>query len=360
MAERSSVLPSAVHAMSGVVFGSLLLYVLIPPQDMPGPAISSSHYAVTSARLVAPRMSSMTPSVHAAAAELAGSFVQSHRDATTDRYLSACIVTSLKGRVDVSIRSKLYAFLQLLGWSHTDANAFSSRYSLFVASQAQLAALLQRVSSGAMPRTLFDIGSGTGSATAVVASALRLSASHVTVVEDSAPLRHRLAMRGYRALASLDEAAGSKYDAVSLLNVLDRCDDPRALLRGAMGMLSPGGLILLESVLPYCPRVYKGAWGAFEAHRPPRSPLNLSTAFRCHGNKRGLGPKSFSFEVVAAGFVAAAVDGFNLEVVSWTRLPYLGSGGGVSHVVLDAALFVLRARPASPVPRKGAARRWKR
>ena len=110
-------------------------------------------------------------------------------------------------------------------------------------------------------------------------------------------------------------------------------------------MLSPGGLMFLEIVVPFCPRVYEGALGAVEAHRPPRSPLNISTAFRCHGKKHGL--RSKSFEVVAAGFVAAAVDGLNLEVVSWTRLPYLGSGSGVSHVVLDAALFVLRVRHSS-------------
>ena len=145
-------------------------------------------------------------------------------------------------------------------------------------------------------------------------------------------------------MANLAEAASSRYDAIALLNVLDSCDEPQALLRGAAGLLSADGLLLLESVVPFCPRVYKGAWGAVNAHRPPISPLGISAAFRCRGVKFGLA-RGKSFEGVAAGFVAAAVEGLDLEVVAWTRLPYISSGDEwASHDVLDAALFVLRRR----------------
>ena len=89
-------------------------------------------------------------------------------------------------------------------------------------------------------------------------------------------------------------------DAIALLNVLDSCDEPQALLRGAAGLLSAHGLILLESVVPFCPRVYQGEWGAVNAHRPPRSPLGVPAAFRCRGVKFGLA-RGQSFEGVAAG-----------------------------------------------------------
>lgn len=91
--------------------------------------------------------------------------------------------------------------------------------------------------------------------------------------------------------------------------------------------------------------MYSGAWGRVDAHRPPRSPLNISAAFHCRGERQRL--QSKGFELAVAGFVApAAVEGLkplNLEVVAWTRLPYLSSGTTtISHMFLDSALFVLR------------------
>jgi SAM-dependent methyltransferase len=331
----------------------LLFYVSIEPPAKPGPAITSQHYSVNTERLLDPRnfvsivwesreAAESRDLVRAAGSALARSFVQLQRDDTTDKFLEDCNVTSWQGRLDISIRIKQSILLQKLGgWSRTDANAYLRRFSLFVASRPQLVTLLQGVITP--KKTLLDVGAGSGTATAVVASAFGLSASDVTALEDSAPLRRLLAARGYRALATLEEAAGSSYGAVALLNVLDSCDDPKGLLRGATSLLAPNGLVLLESVLPFCPRVYKGKWNRVDAFRPPNTPLNISKAFRCRGVKHGTNVRLF--EVAAAGFVAAAMDGLNLELVAWTRLPYISSGNAVrSHVVLDSALFVLRVR----------------
>lgn len=336
-----------VFVRGSIMLGCLLLYLATPLPAPPGPPITSRRYAVSTAKLLGLHSSLPPPSVRAAAAGLARSFVQSRRDDTTDRFLVACNVTSWTGRLGKSVRGTLSILLQRLSWSRTDANALVQRFSLFVASRSQLVALLQGASVGAPPQTLLDIGAGTGAMTTVLATALGLSPSHVTGLEDSAPLRRRLAARGYRAVASLAEASSSRYDAIALLNVLDSCDEPQALLRGAAGVLSADGVILLESVVPFCPRVYKGAWGVVDAHRPPRSPLGISAAFRCRGVKHGPA-QGKSFEGVAAGFVAGAVEGLDLEVVAWTRLPYISSGDEwASHVVLDSALFVLRRRRTS-------------
>ena len=46
-----------------------------------------------------------------------------------------------------------------------------------------------------------------------------------------------------------------RFGAVSLLNVLDRTDDPRGLLAAASSRLLPGGLLLVATVLPFCDKV---------------------------------------------------------------------------------------------------------
>ncbi len=343
---------SAQDALRLLAFAVLFFGIfLVGPQPSPGPEIGPRYYAVRSSWskvLCRQQVPSLAPAVRTATAELAGLFVQSRRDETTDRFLAACVSKSWTARLGFGFRRRISAVLQLFSWNSYDANAYFDLIHLFVASRSQLAALLHKASLGATPpQTLLDIGANTGSATAEVASALGVSASRVTAVENSVPLRARLAARGYRAVASLDDVAGSKYDAVALLNVMDRCDAPRALLRAAANMLAPNGLMIVESVVPFCPRVYKGAWGLLDAHQPPASPLNVSSAYRCLGGKHGFTSRQ-TFELSSAAFVAAALEGLELEVVSWTRLPYLISGNGIhSHFVLDAALFVLR-RPRAP------------
>lgn len=57
-----------------------------------------------------------------------------------------------------------------------------------------------------------------------------------------------------------------------------------------------------------------------------------------------------SFELAVAAFVASAFDplkpSHGLELVAWTRLPYLSSTVSKTHYVIDSAMFVLkRHRP---------------
>mmetsp|Transcript_44225 Transcript_44225/g.144909 ORF Transcript_44225/g.144909 Transcript_44225/m.144909 type:complete len:236 (+) Transcript_44225:2621-3328(+) len=59
---------------------------------------------------------------------------------------------------------------------------------------------------------------------------------------------HSITIVRLRAHLRLAERGG--VDVVSLLNVLDRCDAPRALLRDAAALLRPGGRLLLALRLP--------------------------------------------------------------------------------------------------------------
>eukprot|EP00931_Biecheleriopsis_adriatica_P063786 TRINITY_DN38696_c0_g1_i1.p1 TRINITY_DN38696_c0_g1~~TRINITY_DN38696_c0_g1_i1.p1 ORF type:complete len:487 (-),score=73.62 TRINITY_DN38696_c0_g1_i1:6-1394(-) len=168
-----------------------------------------------------------------------------------------------------------------------------------------------------------------------------ISAAQVTVVEHSRPRKRRLSARGFRAVDDLDQipTSASLFDMVALLNVLDRCDSPDSLLETSLRHVSPGGLLLVAIVLPFCDMVKEGQRGQVAAGRAPHNPLRIYKKAKCNAKPPA------SFELAAAAFVAAAVHAHSLEVLSWTRLPYLASGDRKHQwFSLDSALFLLRRR----------------
>lgn len=219
---------------------------------------------------------------------------------------------------------------------------------MFVASAAQLRRLLDV--AGAEPPSavsLLDIGAGQGSPTAMFAAALHVPASRVAVIESSAPLRRSLRASGYTAAAGFGQLRShvGTFGAVSLLNVLDRCDDPHSVLAAAVAALRPSqdSLLFVATVLPFCARVYEGALGKLHASRPPIVSLRLPPPYHCHsGPPFGLIGRP-SFEQHAAAFAAEAFRSLPLRVMAWTRLPYLSSGDlGRSYYYLPNVLFMLR------------------
>ena len=316
--------------------------------------------------------------------QLAATFVPSQRDGTTDRFLAAAARDGCDASRLAAARRDRTRFLdaqRLRGWSRTDASAAFLNMTLLVASPEQLRRVLARADeelesgrreggtasasveaaaptttlTNAAPTTLtlLDIGAGRGEATAALASALGVRDQDVTVMESAAQIRSRLAAeRGYRAVSSFDElGAGQTFGAVAMLNVLDRCDDPRGLLRSAMSALRPGGLLLIATVLPFCPLVYQGAVGKVGAHRPPTRPLRLPHGLRCGAAKDTghLGRGTFARHL--SGFVSATVGALPLRLQAWTRVPYLCSGTTeATYYHLDNALLVLRRTQATVPP----------
>ena len=314
--------------------------------------------------------------------QLAATFVPSQRDGTTDRFLAAAARDGCDASRLAAARRDRTRFLEaqrLRGWSRTDASAAFLNMTLLVASPEQLRRVLARADeelesgrreggaasasveaaaptttlTNAAPTTLtlLDIGAGRGEATAALASALGVRDQDVTIMESAAQIRSRLAAeRGYRAVSSFDElGAGQTFGAVAMLNVLDRCDDPRGLLRSAVSALRPGGLLLIATVLPFCPLVYQGAVGKVGAHRPPTRPLRLPHGLRCGAAKDTghLGRGTFARHL--SGFVSATVGALPLRLQAWTRVPYLCSGTTeATYYHLDNALLVLR-RTQAPV-----------
>ncbi len=209
--------------------------------------------------------------------------------------------------------------------SDFDINGWLGTYPMHVLSTPQFEALLgpQRRS------TLLDIGAGRGDVTSQLAALF----DSVTVTETSRPMARRLARAGYRVLEG-DFArfapASERYDVISLLNVLDRCDQPLSLLGAAREALAPGGRLLIALVLPYRPFVYDGGHS-----RPPTERLPIA---------------SERFEGALVEFVDYALRPLGLDIESVSRVPYL-SGGDRQRALyeLDNLIVVCKAGYEVPV-----------
>ena len=126
------------------------------------------------------------------------------------------------------------------------------------------------------------------------------------------------------------------FSHATLLNVLDRCDDPGSLLRTAMEHLQSDGTLVIATVLPFDAKVYEGRvgtkWGRASS-RMPRVPLDVTPTL-LHS----------TFEESAMVFLEAVSRVHSgLKLVRWSRLPYVSSGDPRrTHYVLDMAIMVFR------------------
>ena len=59
-------------------------------------------------------------------------------------------------------------------------------------------------------------------------------------------------------VSEIDQWQNAQYDVISMLNLLDRMEDPLKLLNDVRLSLKPGGTAIVAIVLPYDPYVEKG------------------------------------------------------------------------------------------------------
>ena len=274
--------------------------------------------------------------------ELREKFRALTRDAATDAFLMrASRRPYLVNWGQAAACTFLRKFMSL-----TDANAMLGRGKMHVLSEAHVADLLGRGSrddSSAVLRKnkklLLDVGAGEGEVTEKFRDGGGFDV--VVATEASAPMVRRLRQKAFDVvLESTDvstvtracgEAGGGAarasedgFDCVALLNVLDRCDAPRTLLRQLRELLKDdGGVLVLAVVLPFRPFVEDGA-----EHRAPREALGLDP----HGAWEA-GANQIWTKVLAPS-------GFKLERLA--RVPYI-SEGDQKHgaYILDDAVFVL-------------------
>ncbi len=209
-------------------------------------------------------------------------------------------------------------------FSDFDINGMLGTYPMHVLSTAQWRNLL-----GDVGGKLLDVGAGRGDATSKLASLFE----EVVVTETSSAMQKRLRRLGYNVIegdVTSRQDLVAEFDAVSLLNVLDRCDQPLSLLGTARSAVKPGGLIIIALVLPYRPFVYDQG-----AARAPSERLPIS---------------SDEWEIAVCEFVITSLLPLGLDVVTISRAPYL-SGGDANYPLyeLDDVIVVCRALGELPL-----------
>ena len=212
--------------------------------------------------------------------ELLSKFVQLLPDDETNQFLvdSADALSTRSALLKMQFKQLLVQGLQkVLGWSRPDARGFMGVGTLYVASEKQLEAVLRSVvKPNQATKSILDIGSGTGTETAKLATLLGVAPERVLCLESSKPLQKKLQSRGFTT-ADGSIPSDSSFSFVSLLNVLDRTDDPHGLLRSAIGAVDAGGgTILMAAVLPFQGIVH----GKFGSKRRPINGLKIRGSSR--------------------------------------------------------------------------------
>lgn len=172
---------------------------------------------------------------------------------------------------------------------------------------------------------LLDIGAGQG----FVTEKARELFSSITTTETSRSMTKRLRAENFRSvrkdIALHPELFLKKeFDVISILNVLDRCERPKTLLKNCLEFLKDDGVLIITDPLP------------LEAHlrnnsifSKPEETLTTNT------NK--------VWEACLAGFYEHTLQPLGLEPLRISRLPYLYKNTTRHpYVALDDFLIVCR------------------
>ncbi len=163
---------------------------------------------------------------------------------------------------------------------------------------------------------MIDLGAGDGEVTKKFAHFFQ----KIYATETSNPMKKLLASKNITVL-SLDQwSQEHKYDLISCLNLLDRCDQPERIIDQVKAALKePHGLLLVALVLPFKPFVEAKNSREPTEKLPIEGELFLDQA------------TSFVSFMKSKGF----------ELKSWSRVPYLCQGDLLQSVYyLDDALFL--------------------
>lgn len=250
--------------------------------------------------------------------ELQSKFVESTLDEETEAFLNNCHqkADAVFSQIGHLLFKGFFGFFM----SATTANGILDRGSMFVFSNAQFQTIMS-VDESWKTGTLLDLGAGDGKVTSVI----KHHFDEVYVTEQSPSMRWRLSGRGFKLL---DESewmnVDFKFDVISCLNLLDRCDKPLTLLRDIKQTLCPvTGRLIVAVVLPFKPCVESGA-----------KMVQPSEFMTVNGN---------SWEEQVHSLIKDVFEPLGFTVELFTRVPYLCEGDLYQDFyVLDDALFVLK------------------
>lgn len=200
------------------------------------------------------------------------------------------------------------------------ANGLIGRGRMFVYSTAQFKTLLDiENNQESQFSSLLDIGAGDGSVTQRMASLFK----NVYATEMSSIMQWRLSNSGYKILDT-DQWGDTKFDVITCLNVLDRCEKPLSLLKKIREYLNPNfGRVIISLVLPFKPYFEYN-----NDHHPDES---------IHINGR-------LAEEQINEFISNVFQPLGFRLKKLTRVPYLCEGDMErSYYFLSDYIFVLEA-----------------
>ncbi|VUZ45023.1 unnamed protein product [Hymenolepis diminuta] len=270
-------------------------------------------------------------------------FIQAHQDEETTKFLHTCFDKSdwFFTQIYHSISRSILTWFM----TATSCNGLLNRGSMFVISSELFRKLID-VDQNWKAERLLDLGAGDGRVTMRMAPMFE----EVYVTEISPVMRWRLRQANFTVLEIDDwdktlPAIASKmkitqaderspkpqYDVVACLNLLDRCAEPLTLLRRMRAVLKPNtGRLVIALVLPL---------SQYVETTPNNEPLELLEV-----------SKSRAWEVQFDDFVTNILDPAGLELVRWTRVPYLCEGDFVRsfYSLNDVVMVVKAANTADP------------
>jgi SAM-dependent methyltransferase len=228
------------------------------------------------------------------------------------------------------------------------------RGSMFVFSIQQFRALIDFDSRFNAIRldNLLDLGSGDGAVTSKMASFF----NNVYVTEMSTTMQWRLGQKGFKVLGIEEwdqyKPTGHneilKYDAISVLNLLDRCDKPLTLLKQIKMALKPNGLLIIALVLPFKPYV------EYNNDNKPLEDLfndnnNLTqcdVANFCEFKVKTTQFKSKSDKIIhQINLLIEKVTSLDFDLLKFTKLPYLCEGNlSQSYYFMYDYVFIFKAK----------------
>jgi len=224
-------------------------------------------------------------------------FLLLHNDSETEAFISSSfeqsdwIFTQLWYNVAKSFLSWFYC--------QTDINGILQRGSMFVFSKEQFLKLtgwdsMQKKS------TMLDLGAGDGMPT----TSMSCFFNETFATEVSSPMRRLLNDKGYTVLEIDNWMIQNRYDLISALNLFDRCDKPKSIIKEIHTSLKPGGLFVVALVLPFKPYVE-----SVPSHKPTER-LEIDGA-------------TFEAQVESA---IKMLETYGFSLFKWARVPYLCEG----------------------------------
>jgi len=259
-------------------------------------------------------------------------FMTLTRDSETDEFLISSRRTPRKTHV-----SRAEACTELRKrMSLTEANAAIGRGRMFVFSEAHVESLLRETNCGR--RWGLDVGAGCGEVT----KRLRRGTEKMCATESSRGMCARLRESEVDVVLESDTVEGvvervrgmghdvSKdgFDVVWALNLVDRVDKPRTLLKELKAAVNARtGVVILAIVVPFRPFV-EGADGTRGV------PSEVVDA-----------PSSGSWEAGVEALWTNLIEPSGFDILKLSRVPYISEGDHkFGAYVLDDAVFVLRPK----------------